>query len=318
MTHSRFSRVAVALIALVIVTVPTAVRAQALVTVRGIAFDSLHGTPLSGAFIGIAGTSRTAISDDRGRFVFDSVVPGTYRFVMQHDVLDSIGLSGAATWAVVSTDRGTVTISVPSFAALWQATCRTPKPAKDDGLIFGTVRAAGGQRPAAGVKVSATWLESTGGNPQPVSRGAEPPVGHSLNLNLVQENYDATKANINAALKLGTMSQMAADHAIRALNAETQNTVNEYTSTVNQDKWRTPVPLSPAGWRLAVTSDSTGYYSLCGVPTTTAVQLLAANGSAASEFIVLMQVENSPVVRRDLVLVQRPDSATISKKPPRQ
>jgi hypothetical protein len=203
------------------------VRGQTPVTVHGIAYDSLHGIPLAGALVGIAGSSRTAISDDRGQFVFDSVVPGTYRFVMQHDVLDSIGISGAATRVVVSTGRDTVTISVPSFAALWQVTCRTAPPSSDSGLVFGTVRGIDGRRPASDAKVSATWvdvsLDSAGG-------------------------------------------------------------------------------VKQHGWKADVSSDSTGYYSLCGVPATTGIRIRAATGSAASGFIDLVPLDKSRIQRRDLVL----------------
>src|SRR5438309_157250 len=78
------------------------------VRVHGIAFDSLHAKPLPGAFVILAGTNRSTVSDDRGRFVFDSVTPGVYRLVMQHDVLDSIGMSGAASRAVITDGRDTV------------------------------------------------------------------------------------------------------------------------------------------------------------------------------------------------------------------
>lgn len=316
MTHSLLSRIAVASVAVVAATAPTLVRAQAPMTVRGIAYDSLHGAPLSGAFIGIAGSSRTTVSDDRGRFRFDSVVPGTYKFVMQDDVFDSIGLSGATTLASIRTGDDTVTISVPSFAALWKATCRTAKPPTGGALIFGTVRQTSGQRPAAGVKVSATWLNPADDGAQPVPRedlfaGG---VGISRAPSLIAEDYDRKRADINAEVKKGAMSQIEKDHAMTVLNTITERTMIQYSGAANQNTYRQPAPLDRAGWRLDVTSDSTGYYSLCGVPTTTPLQLKAATSSTASEIMILMPFDKSRVARRDLVLGQRPDSVPHSPK----
>ena len=128
-------------------------------TVRGLAYDSLHGVPLAGAFIVVAGTSRTATSDVNGRFVIDSVAPGTYRFIMQHDALDSIGISGAVSRAVITDGRDVVRISVPSFATLWRAACRTSVPPADSGFVFGTVRPPAGMRSSAGAAVVATWID---------------------------------------------------------------------------------------------------------------------------------------------------------------
>jgi Carboxypeptidase regulatory-like domain len=234
--NSRLARIVVAAVVAFLGTAPIA-GAQTLVTVHGLAYDSLHGAALSGAFIGIAGTSRTTISDDRGRFVFDSVVPGTYRFVMQHDVLDSIGMSGTATRMAVSTGRDTVTISVPSFATLWRATCRTPPPPSDSGLVFGTVREIGGQRTASGANVSASWLDMT---------------------------LDS----------VGGVKQH--------------------------------------GWRAEVRTDSTGYFSLCGVPTTTGIRLRAVRDSAASGFVDLMPLDRTRIQRRDLMLGDSTSRGTIA------
>jgi hypothetical protein len=136
---------------------PIALGAQ-VVRVSGIAWDSLHGLPLKDALVNIAGTSRSAFSDATGRFTIDSVAPGTYRFVMQHDVLDSIGMSGAVTRATVTDGASMVMIFVPSFETLWKAACFTPAPA-DSGLLFGTVRLRSGARVPTPAGVSASWVD---------------------------------------------------------------------------------------------------------------------------------------------------------------
>ena len=127
------------------------------VAVRGLAFDSLHGRPLSGAFVGIAGTGLSAVSDAQGNFNFAAVPPGTHRIVMQHDVLDAIGLTAAGTRANITDGKEVVVVAVPSFATLWRAACGSPPPGIDTGFVFGTVTRGGRSVPKAVVSVS--WLD---------------------------------------------------------------------------------------------------------------------------------------------------------------
>jgi hypothetical protein len=133
--------------------------AQRVVTLHGIAYDSLHATPLNGAFVVVSGSSRSSISDSNGRFAFDSVVPGTYRLVMQHDVLDSIGMSGATARVTVTDGRDTVRIAVPSFTTMWRAVCPSTNPPADSGMVFGTIRAPAREKLARGSKVTASWID---------------------------------------------------------------------------------------------------------------------------------------------------------------
>src|SRR2546423_13130028 len=93
------------------------------VTLRGVAYDSLRREPLVNAAITIAGSERTATSDSRGRFHFDSVAPGVYTLVIQHAALDSVGFSGLTTRATITDGRSEVPIAIPSFATFWSAAC---------------------------------------------------------------------------------------------------------------------------------------------------------------------------------------------------
>jgi len=143
----------------VLLTAPI-VRAQdaATVTVRGVAWDSLRGAPLGAAFIGIAGSARATTSDSRGRFRFDSVAPGTYVFTLQHDVLDSIGLTGRSIRTTIGAGSGTVTVAVPSFATLWRSACGSEPPPKDTGFVYGSVRDAN-DGPASNAIVGVRWMD---------------------------------------------------------------------------------------------------------------------------------------------------------------
>ena len=154
-------RVVVAVLAAV-VSAFVAARGQG-VTVRGIAFDSLRSAPLEGAFIrmtGARGPARTATSDTRGEFAFDSVAPGTYAFSMLHAALDSLGFSGISTRVTVGQNGSTpfVTLAVPSFGALWRAACGERAVPHDTGFVFGTIRDAERGTPLSGATVLVRWI----------------------------------------------------------------------------------------------------------------------------------------------------------------
>lgn len=130
------------------------------VSVTGLAFDSLRNVPLANAFITISERSRSATSDAKGRFVFDTLPPGTYTFAMQHAVFDSLGLSGATTRATVTDGKTLVTLAVPSFATFWKAVCgQVPVPGRDSGLVYGSVREARKGQPMADATVVVSWLD---------------------------------------------------------------------------------------------------------------------------------------------------------------
>jgi hypothetical protein len=135
------------------------VAAQSAVPVRGLAYDSLQAAPLVGAVITIAGTSLSARTDDRGRFRFDAVAPGTHTFAAQHAALDSIGFSGISSRARVTDGAAEVRIAVPSFATLWRAACGASRPPKDSGFVYGSVRSVADQAPVPNADVDLTWLD---------------------------------------------------------------------------------------------------------------------------------------------------------------
>jgi hypothetical protein len=123
-------------------------------TVRGLVYDSLHSRPLAGAAIAIG--SHTALSDSSGQFAIDGVLPGDYRVVAQHDVLDRLGISAIGTRLIVTDRSDLVRLVIPSFAGLWRLECGPEPPAADTGFVFGTVRASISSR---GILVSASWID---------------------------------------------------------------------------------------------------------------------------------------------------------------
>jgi protocatechuate 3,4-dioxygenase beta subunit len=206
------------------------------VTVRGVAWDSLRAAPLSRAFIGIAGTARSATSDARGRFRFDSVVPGTYTFTMQHDVLDSVGFTGRSARVAIDATHNTVSIAVPSFATLWRAACGGGAPPKDTGFVYGTVRDAA-DHPAANALVGVSWLD----------------VSYRKKVGFEQQN-----------------------------------------------------------WGGEVRTDSTGRYTLCGVPANVGLQLRAASDSEVSGTVELTP-RTLRVARRDFRLAPAAAASSVAR-----
>lgn len=129
--------------------------------VRGVVFDSLRGKPLGNASVSIAGGGGqfTINTDPSGRFEFDSVPPGTHIITARHALLDSIGLPGLSTRAIVTEGSSDVNLSVPSFASMWRVACGDRVPPRDSGIVYGTIRDAESSRPIANASVEVWWSD---------------------------------------------------------------------------------------------------------------------------------------------------------------
>ncbi len=145
---------------------------QPAVTVRGTAYDSLRGAPLERAIITVSGTGRTAVTDGRGRFEMDSVPPGVRTFTMNHDAIDSLGLTGVWVRVEVTDGRAEVRLAIPSFATFWMRACGTPVP-RDSSLVYGTVRDPGTLAPVPNARVEVAWLDLTVRGRREVSQQAQ-------------------------------------------------------------------------------------------------------------------------------------------------
>ena len=133
-------------------------------TLRGIAYDSLRAVPLRGALISLAGTTRSAVTDARGEFQVEHVPVGSYTVVLQHDALDSLGLSDIKAPVTVTASTPPMQISVPAFATLWRNACGARPAPADSGFLFGTVRDAvrGVPLPEAAITVRFTTIAYAG------------------------------------------------------------------------------------------------------------------------------------------------------------
>lgn len=136
-----------------------AVAQRGMVPVRGVVFDSLRGQPIRNATVSIAGNSHVITTDSRGRFQFDSVSPGAYRFSAQHPVLDSIGLSGLLARSTITDGHDEVLLAVPSFTTLWRVACGPGHVPEDSAIVYGTIRAASDGAAVPNARVELVWSD---------------------------------------------------------------------------------------------------------------------------------------------------------------
>jgi hypothetical protein len=127
---------------------------------QGVAFDSVHSEPLIGAVIQVEGTGRFAISDSLGRFVADSITPGSYRLVVDHPMLDTLGISLVT--PAMSFSANTVTrtlVALPGSETLVNLYCPAARRALGPGALVGRVREPDSDSAAVGARVSFVWYD---------------------------------------------------------------------------------------------------------------------------------------------------------------
>jgi Carboxypeptidase regulatory-like domain/TonB-dependent Receptor Plug Domain len=130
----------------------------------GIVVDSIHGGPLPGAVVTIAGTDKQGIADSAGRFRIDSIPPGTYQLALFHPLLDSLGLAIGTNPVEFPAGRyAIIAIGTPSAMTLVTTFCPPEKRVTGNGIIIGRVSDADTDEPVPGSKVSFTWSQLEAG-----------------------------------------------------------------------------------------------------------------------------------------------------------
>jgi Carboxypeptidase regulatory-like domain/TonB-dependent Receptor Plug Domain len=128
---------------------------------QGIAMDSLHEEPLVGALIQVEGTNRIGPTDSLGRFLIDSIPPGTYRLVVDHPLLDTLGITLVThpfTFAVNEVTR--TVVAVPGAEFLTGLFCPAAKRTLGPGALIGRVREPDTEEAAVGARVSFVWYDA--------------------------------------------------------------------------------------------------------------------------------------------------------------
>jgi hypothetical protein len=164
--------------------VPAAPVARSTAWLQGVAFDSVHSEPLIGAIIQVDGAGRFAITDSLGRFVVDSIRPGSYRLMVDHPMLDTLGVSlvtPAITFVANEVTRSF--IAIPGGEGLVNTFCPAARRALGPGALVGRVREPDSDSAAVGARVSFVWYDPdppglpTGIRPRKTPRVREATIG---------------------------------------------------------------------------------------------------------------------------------------------
>jgi hypothetical protein len=127
---------------------------------QGVAFDSVHGEALIGAMLQVEGTSRFAIADSLGRFLVDSIPPGMHRVLIDHPVLDTLGLGFVTSPLSFAANEVTHTvIALPSGDNLVAKFCTPARRSLGPGALVGRVREPDSDVAAEGARVSFVWYD---------------------------------------------------------------------------------------------------------------------------------------------------------------
>jgi hypothetical protein len=127
---------------------------------QGVAIDSIHGTPLVNAMIQLSGTDRVGITDSLGRFLVDSIKPGSYKVDVDHPILDTLGiLLSTAPMQFTANEVTRVVIALPSQEFLAGRFCAPARRALGPGVLAGRVREPDSEVPAVGARVSLVWYD---------------------------------------------------------------------------------------------------------------------------------------------------------------
>ena len=127
---------------------------------QGVAFDSVHSEPLSGATIQVEGSGRFALTDSLGRFVVDSIAPGSYRLLVDHPLMDTLGITLVTPPMAFSANAVTRTlVTVPSGGTIVGMFCPAARRALGPGALVGRVREPDSDSAAVGARVSFVWFD---------------------------------------------------------------------------------------------------------------------------------------------------------------
>lgn len=129
--------------------------------IQGLVFDSLMMKPVPRATVMLMGTGRSTITDDRGRFSFDTVAVGGHEVGFSAAAFDSVGLGvmGAAV-TVGANQAARVTVATPSLRTLWINRCQGQNIfGPDSTIVWGSVRDAASDSLLPNIVTSFSWYD---------------------------------------------------------------------------------------------------------------------------------------------------------------
>lgn len=135
---------------------------SATTTVKGVVFDSLFSKrPLANAEVWVEGTAIAVRSDARGRYQLEDVPASPHRIIAYHPVLDSAGFSPPMRLVdLTGLESAYLTLATPDAATVYARQCPGERP-RATGVLLGTVRDPGDERPVVGAALEVRWTEWT-------------------------------------------------------------------------------------------------------------------------------------------------------------
>jgi hypothetical protein len=145
---------------------PTARAQQPSARIEGTVRDSVHERPLVGAAMLLSSITRPGsklsivLSDDRGRFRFDTLVPGRYTIELLHPILGSLELALPARELTLGTgEQARLEMGIPSATTLRAGACPGLRLARDTGAVVGRAVDADTDTPLTDARVVVAWSD---------------------------------------------------------------------------------------------------------------------------------------------------------------
>jgi hypothetical protein len=141
-------------------------RAQRSALIQGTVTDSVHAKPAVGAPVLLTRLSpepaelRSTVTDEKGRFHFDTLVAGRYSIAFATPYLDSLHLTMPEREVNVAEGQTVrIDFATPSGATLRAAACPDLQPGRGNGAVLGQVTDADTDQPLTSARVAVSWTD---------------------------------------------------------------------------------------------------------------------------------------------------------------
>lgn len=127
-------------------------------SLQGYVMDSVHASPLVDAKISIAGTTRSAVTDGDGHYKIDSIPPGAHSVVVEHPVLDTLGVQmRTPAYQFGAGEARDLDLAIPTAEQLANAFCNSAQRMRGPAAMVGFVRDPDTKQAAVGSKVQLVY-----------------------------------------------------------------------------------------------------------------------------------------------------------------
>ncbi|MBA3657745.1 MAG: hypothetical protein H0W69_10385, partial [Gemmatimonadaceae bacterium] len=272
-----------ALLAFASLAHPSDSAAQKKASVFGAVVDSLHGGWLAGAEVTITGSTTVALTDSLGRFRFDSVSPGIKQVGVFHPLLESLGISlGSHPFKIGSDSIGVLMLGVPSARSLLRQLCNVRTGEKTSGVMMGRVIDPDLGTPVQGSRVTFRWTDYEVKRrkrlnlaPQTVvsvtdESGTFKACGLPIDVPVRMQAWRNGVEAPDMEIQIGGVPVAVTDIAIRSADSRAFGIVTgKLTDTAGVAISGAYMGVERVG--VSAMTDSSGQFSLSGVPTGTQI-----------------------------------------------